>query len=120
MQVGGGSVPGPTSLYYKMLGNADSRVKGTLPGPPNNKPGEEQTMRILVTGGAGFIGSHLTERLLAEGHQVRVLDNLSTGRRENLPSHDGLEFVEGDIRTPAAMEAVSGVDAIYHLAAVAS
>lgn len=78
-------------------------------------------MRILVTGGAGFIGSHLTERLLGEGHRVRVLDNLSTGKRENLPSHPGLEFVEGDIRAQDdAMEAVSGIDAVYHLAAVAS
>lgn len=77
-------------------------------------------MHILITGGAGFIGSHLTERLLAEGHAVRILDNLSTGRRENLPSHLRLEFVEGDIRTKDAMAVVSGVDAIYHLAAVAS
>lgn len=77
-------------------------------------------MRILVTGGAGFIGSHLAERLLADGHEVRVLDNLSTGRRENLPAHPRLEFVEGDIRAPDAAAAVSGTHAIYHLAAVAS
>lgn len=77
-------------------------------------------MKLLVTGGAGFIGSHLTERLLTEGHAVRVLDNLSTGRRENLPSDPKLEFVEGDIRGPAATNAVAGVEAIYHLAAVAS
>lgn len=77
-------------------------------------------MKILVTGGAGFIGSHLTERLLAEGHAVRVLDNLSTGKRENLPSHRRLEFVEGDVRAQDEMAAVSGVDAIYHLAAVSS
>lgn len=77
-------------------------------------------MRILVTGGAGFIGSHLTDRLLADGHEVRVLDNLSTGKRENLPAHATLTLVEGDIRDRDAMEAVSGMDAIYHLAAVAS
>ncbi|KPK56649.1 MAG: NAD-dependent dehydratase, partial [Thiotrichales bacterium SG8_50] len=78
-------------------------------------------MKILVTGGAGFIGSHLDERLLATGVSVRVLDNLSTGRRENLPKHAALEFVEGDIRDPAAVAgAVAGVDAIVHLAAVAS
>jgi UDP-glucose 4-epimerase len=77
-------------------------------------------MRILVTGGAGFIGSHLAERLLQDGHEVRVLDNLSTGRRENLPTHPRLEFVEGDIRATGAMSAVAGIDAIYHLAAVAS
>jgi len=77
---------------------------------------------ILVTGGAGFIGSHLTERLLAGGHRVRVLDNLSTGKRENLPSDSArLKFVRGDIRDAALVnDAVNGVDAIYHLAAVAS
>jgi len=78
-------------------------------------------MRILVTGGAGFIGSHLTERLLKEGHAVRVLDNLSTGKRDNLPAHPRLEFIEGDVRDSAAVAgAVRGVDAVYHLAAVAS
>lgn len=78
-------------------------------------------MRVLVTGGAGFIGSHLTERLLAEGEQVRVLDNLSTGKRANLPSHPDLEFVQGDIRaTGDVLAAVAGCDAIVHLAAVAS
>lgn len=78
-------------------------------------------MHILVTGGAGFIGSHLTERLLAAAHRVRVLDNLSTGKRVNLPSHKQLEFIEGDIRDEVqAQAAVNGVDAVVHLAAVAS
>lgn len=78
-------------------------------------------MRVLVTGGAGFIGSHLSERLLAAGHGVRVLDNLSSGKRANLPRHSGLEFIEGDVRNSADVEQVSpGIDAIIHLAAVAS
>lgn len=78
-------------------------------------------MHILVTGGAGFIGSHLTERLLAAEHNVRVLDNLSTGKRANLPSHERLEFVQGDIRDAAqTYAAVDGMDVIVHLAAVAS
>jgi UDP-glucose 4-epimerase len=78
-------------------------------------------MRILVTGGAGFIGSHLAERLVETGHSVRVLDNLSSGKRSNLARADNLEFVEGDVRDIAAVErAMSGIDAIYHLAAVAS
>src|SRR4030065_57760 len=55
-------------------------------------------MNVLITGGAGFIGSHLVEHLLAAGNTVRVLDNLSTGKRENLPGHSRLEFVPGDIR----------------------
>ncbi|MEK6238916.1 MAG: NAD-dependent epimerase/dehydratase family protein, partial [Planctomycetales bacterium] len=54
-------------------------------------------MQCLVTGGAGFIGSHLTDRLLADGHEVTVLDNLSTGRRENLADHPRLRFHELDV-----------------------
>ncbi len=78
-------------------------------------------MKVLVTGGAGFIGSHLTERLLSAGDYVRILDNLSTGKRENLPCHPGLEFVEGDICDAALVDRCTvGVDAVVHLAAVAS
>ena len=79
----------------------------------------------LVTGGAGFIGSHVVERLLRDGVPVRVLDNFSTGRRENLAfardAGDRLEVVEGDLRDLAAVErAVQGVDVIYHQAAMRS
>ena len=78
-------------------------------------------MKVLITGGAGFIGSHLTERLLETNAKVRVLDDLSTGRRENLPRHEALEFVEGDICNNGLVErCVEGVDAVVHLAAVAS
>jgi UDP-glucose 4-epimerase len=74
---------------------------------------------FLVTGGAGFIGSHLCEALLRDGHAVRVLDDLSTGKRENLPP--GVELIEGDIADRAAVEAsVAGVDGCFHLAAIAS
>ncbi len=58
------------------------------------------SMRILITGGAGFIGSHLTDRLVADGHQITILDNLATGRKENLSAHLGGEsvnFIEGSI-----------------------
>lgn len=73
----------------------------------------------LVTGGAGFIGSHLCEALLREGHAVRVLDDLSTGHRENLPPE--VELIEADIADQDAVEAgVAGVDGCFHLAAVAS
>ena len=75
----------------------------------------------LVTGGAGFIGSHLVERLLAAGHQVTVLDNLSTGRSENLQAvadHKRLRIISGSITDqPLLTDAVRGTDVIYHLAA---
>ena len=78
--------------------------------------------RILVTGGAGFIGSHLADALLARGHAVRVLDNLSSGRRANLAlDHPGLELVVGDVADPAVVRrALAGCTAVAHLAAVAS
>ena len=74
-------------------------------------------MRILVTGGAGFIGSHVADRLLAEGHAVTVMDDLSNGRRENVPAQS--EFHHLDIRTPEAAALVHDgrFDAIAHLAA---
>ncbi len=77
--------------------------------------------RCLVTGGAGFIGSHLTQKLLADGHQVTVLDNLSTGRSHNLSDvedHENLTIMRGSITDPVLLaEAVQGTDEIYHLAA---
>jgi UDP-glucose 4-epimerase len=77
---------------------------------------------FLVTGGAGFIGSHIAEALVRRGDQVRVLDNLSTGSLENLAGfRDGLEFIEGDITDAEVVaRAVRGVDCIFHEAALAS
>ena len=79
-------------------------------------------MKILVTGGAGFIGSHLVDLLLTQNHQVVVLDNLSTGKLDNLPAaSDALQIEVGDIcSTQTVDRAISGCDAIVHLAAVAS
>jgi nucleoside-diphosphate-sugar epimerase len=86
----------------------------------------------LVTGGAGFIGSHVVEGLLAHGWRVRVLDNLSSGCRENIETVSGIhqnngysatdvELVEGDIRDASACRAACrGVDSVFHLAAIAS
>src|SRR6266516_4618562 len=79
----------------------------------------------LVTGGAGFIGSHVVERLLADGHRVRVLDNFSTGSRANLDlgaAHAAhLDVVEGDIRDLGTVEAATrGVDVVFHQAAMRS
>ena len=74
----------------------------------------------LVTGGAGFIGSHLTEELRRRGERVRVVDNLSTGKRRNLAQIDA-EFIAGDLSDPAvAHEAVRGVDYVLHQAAIPS
>lgn len=76
-------------------------------------------MQALVTGGAGFIGSHLVDRLLREGHTVRVLDDLSTGKRENLSPR--AELIVGDVRNPAQVDAVArGCEVIFHQAAVVS
>jgi UDP-glucose 4-epimerase len=73
----------------------------------------------LVTGGCGFIGSHLIDALLAEGHGVRVLDDLSTGKLENIPSQ--LELIRGDVADADLVRgAMAGVDGCFHLAAVAS
>ena len=83
-----------------------------------------RTKRVLVTGGAGFIGSNLSKRLLSEGVHVVVLDNLSTGKQENimpLMKYDNFTFIEGDITdTNACYQAVKGVDAISHQAALGS
>ena len=75
--------------------------------------------KYLVTGGAGFIGSHLCEALLARGDQVRVLDDLSTGQRANLSL--AVELIVGDVADPTAVQhAVDGVAGCFHLAAIAS
>ncbi|MCA9470450.1 MAG: NAD-dependent epimerase/dehydratase family protein [Nitrospirales bacterium] len=78
-------------------------------------------MHVLVTGGAGFIGSHSVEALLNAGASVRVLDNFSTGTRKNLPSNSSLEVCHGDIQNLADIEnALSDITHILHLAAQVS
>ena len=80
--------------------------------------------KILVTGGAGFIGSNLTEALLREGHSVRVLDNFSTGKKENLAfekKYPGFEIIEGDIvEQKVCRAAMEAVDYVFHEAALPS
>jgi nucleoside-diphosphate-sugar epimerase len=75
----------------------------------------------LVTGGAGFIGSHLSEELVRRGHRVRVADSLITGKRANLDHVSGIEFLEGDLADmPFAQRAAEGMDYVLHQAAIPS
>jgi len=76
---------------------------------------------VLVTGGAGFIGSHLVAGLVARGARVRVLDDLSTGKRENLADLEGVELVVGDVRDESACRAACvGMSVVFHEAAICS
>jgi len=86
----------------------------------NNK--EDAYMRYLVTGGAGIIGSNIVEELLQRGQHVRVLDNFSTGRRENIEDFSSdVDMIEGDIRSLSTVyRAVDEVDFIIHQAALPS
>jgi UDP-glucose 4-epimerase len=77
-------------------------------------------VKVLITGGGGFIGSHLADRLLAEGHEVLAIDNYATGRRDNLEERDGLTIVEDTIEDAAAVSAAFegfGPDFVVHAAA---
>ncbi|MGD8618685.1 MAG: NAD-dependent epimerase/dehydratase family protein, partial [Gammaproteobacteria bacterium] len=75
----------------------------------------------LVTGGAGFIGSHITERLLSEGYRVRILDNFSTGKRENIPQSALVEVINGDVADfKTVQDAMENVAVAFHEAAIAS
>jgi UDP-glucose 4-epimerase len=81
--------------------------------------------KSLITGGAGFIGSHLVEACLAHGHEVIVLDNLSSGKKGNLPSgHTGMQFIEGDITDQQLLNQIArthpDIDYVFHLAALVS
>ncbi|MBX3379510.1 MAG: GDP-mannose 4,6-dehydratase [Phycisphaeraceae bacterium] len=85
---------------------------------PESSHSEARVRRSLITGGAGFIGSHLSERLLARGDRVTVIDNLSTGRTTNLPGHANLRFIEANLSEAlAALGPGEVFDEIYHLAA---
>jgi len=80
-----------------------------------------QGRKVIVTGGASFIGSHLVDALVAQGASVRVVDNLSSGKLENIQEHLNnrcIEFIRGDLLDPIiAREAVQGMEVVFHLAA---
>jgi nucleoside-diphosphate-sugar epimerase len=84
--------------------------------------GQAMATKYLVTGGAGFIGSHIAETLLDRGESVRIFDNLSTGRQTNLlPLEGRAEFIHGDLRDfDAVKAAVTGIEVVFHQAALAS
>jgi len=85
---------------------------------------DEKPKKVLVTGGAGFIGSNLVGRLLKLGHDVRVVDNLSTGRKENIKeflNYDNFEFIKGDLRNLNTCRKITkDIEYIFHLAAIPS
>lgn len=98
-----------------------AKLKGFEPSkyPPVKKISEAKKLRILVTGGSGFVGSHLVDRLMSEGHQVTVLDNMFTGRKKNIAhwiGHPNFLLIIHDVVEPIMLE----VDQIYHLACPAS
>src|SRR5215212_5967602 len=80
------------------------------------------TSKVLVTGGAGFIGSNLADELIRQGARVSIIDDLSTGFRENLEEITGdFDFVEGDINDPIALsKAIQGAEIVFHEAALPS
>jgi UDP-glucose 4-epimerase len=76
-------------------------------------------MKILITGGAGFIGSNLAKRLVKDGHEVRVLDSLLRGNKLDKSTYDSVQFIKGDVRDLSTVtEASKGCDVVYHFAAV--
>jgi len=109
----------PTGVRPEQAGDYCSLAQVDPWAPATSVPA---LMRSIVTGGAGFIGSNLTDRLLDEGHQVTVIDDLSTGDRRFLESaaeHPAFEFVELDLNDPsgAVLEVIAGADIVFHLAA---
>lgn len=79
------------------------------------------TQKILITGGAGFVGTHLTNKLIEEDFEVTIFDNLSFGKKENIPKSNKVSFIEGDVKNKTELiNALNGIDTVIHLAAIVS
>jgi UDP-glucose 4-epimerase len=102
-------------------GKAQSQTRRSV---SNGNKSMSKTLKVLVTGGAGFIGSHLVDGLVNKGCTVRIIDNLSTGNLANIKAHidaGKISFVKGDIRDASLVDrTVKGIDAVFHLAAQTS
>ncbi|KNE57158.1 hypothetical protein AMAG_02905 [Allomyces macrogynus ATCC 38327] len=117
---------GMTNVRQQPLFSTQGTIRGLDPCAntrfERKEPHPSTNTTALVTGGAGFIGSHLVERLLSLGYRVRILDNLATGYVHNIAhliTHPAVEFIYGDIMDPTTvLVAVKGVDYVYHLAAM--
>jgi UDP-glucose 4-epimerase len=103
------------------IGTAPSFARGAATGIFRNTAGcgrNPHSMRALVTGGAGFIGSNLAAQLVRDGHDVVVLDNFQSGHRQNLESLPSVRLVEGDVREASCVgRAINGAQVVFHLAA---
>lgn len=103
----------------QLIETSKSKVFESASYPPIKKLPEGERLRILVTGGSGFVGSHLVDRLMMAGHQVIVVDNMFTGRLKNVAQwlgHPNFQLIIHDVVEPIMLE----VDQIYHLACPAS
>lgn len=108
-----------SEIRSQLIAVAKDRVAADSKYPPVKKIEEWRKLRILVTGGSGFVGSHLVDRLMMEGHHVTVIDNMFTGRAKNIAhwmGHPSFNLIVHDVIEPILLE----VDQIYHLACPAS